>query len=130
MALEQYHAIGRRKTASARVFLRPGTGNITVNGMPADDYFHRDVLMMILRSPLVLTEATTTYDILCNVAGGGKSGQAEAITLGIARALILHNPELRGLLKENGFLTRDARVKERKKYGQKGARARFQFSKR
>lgn len=130
MALEQYHAIGRRKSASARVFLRPGTGNITVNGMPADDYFHRDVLMMILRSPLVLADKATNYDILCNVAGGGKSGQAEAITLGISRALILHNPELRGLLKENGFLTRDARVKERKKYGQKGARARFQFSKR
>ena len=130
MALEQYHAVGRRKAASARVFLRPGTGQITVNGQPAADYFHRDVLMMILRSPLMLTEAGTMFDIKGNVRGGGKSGQAEAIKLGISRALLKHNPELRALLKENGFLTRDARVKERKKYGQKGARARYQFSKR
>ena len=130
MAIEQYHAIGRRKAASARVFMRPGSGNITVNGEPADDYFHRDVLMMILRSPLGLTETNDSFDIKCNVSGGGKSGQAEAIKLGISRALLLINPELRSTLKENGFLTRDARVKERKKYGQKGARARFQFSKR
>lgn len=130
MALEQYHAIGRRKTASARVFLRPGSGKITVNGQPADEYFHRDVLMMIMRSPLSLTETAGSFDLKCNVSGGGKSGQAEAIKLGIARALMEYKPELRGTLKEHGFLTRDARVKERKKYGQKGARARFQFSKR
>lgn len=130
MALEQYHAIGRRKSASARVFLRPGTGAITVNGLPAEEYFHRDVLMMVLRMPLGLTEQNGKFDIKCNVSGGGKSGQAEAVKLGISRALMSYKPELRGLLKENGFLTRDARVKERKKYGQKGARARYQFSKR
>lgn len=130
MALEQYHAIGRRKSASARIFLRPGTGNVTVNGLPAEEYFHRDVLMMIVRSPLLLTEQTGKFDILCNVRGGGKSGQADAIKLGISRALTVFNGDLRASLKEHGFLTRDARVKERKKYGQKGARARFQFSKR
>lgn len=130
MALEQYHAIGRRKSASARVFLRPGTGAITVNGQPAAEYFHRDVLMMIMQMPLELTEHASKFDIKCNVTGGGKSGQADAIKLGISRALLAFNPELRGQLKENGFLRRDARVKERKKYGQKGARARFQFSKR
>ncbi len=130
MALEQYHAIGRRKSASARVFLRPGTGKITVNGQLAEDYFHRDVLMMLLRSPLALTDTVNTFDIMGNVSGGGKSGQADAIKLGISRALMLHNPELRPILKENGFVRVDARVKERKKYGQKGARARYQFSKR
>ena len=130
MALEQYHAIGRRKAASARVFLRPGTGKIIVNGQSADDYFHRDVLMMVMRSPLVLAEVGSAFDIHCNVRGGGKTGQAEAIKLGISRALTLYKPDFRGLLKEGGFLTRDARVKERKKYGQRGARARYQFSKR
>ena len=130
MALEQYHAIGRRKAASARVFLRPGTGNVTVNGIAADDYFHRETMMMILRSPLVLTETSGAFDVMANVGGGGKAGQADAIKLGISRALTHYNKELRGVLKENGFLTRDARVKERKKYGQRGARARYQFSKR
>ena len=130
MAIEQYHAVGRRKAATARVFLRPGSGQITVNNEPAENYFHRDVLMMIMRSPLVLTENGSAFDIKANVRGGGKSGQAEAVKLGISRALLLFNPELRSTLKSNGFLTRDARVKERKKYGQKGARARFQFSKR
>ena len=128
--IEQYHAIGRRKAASARVFLRPGTGKVTVNGQNADDYFHRETLMMVLRSPLLQVEAGERFDILANVTGGGKTGQAEAVKLGIARALTLVEPEWRGTLKEVGFLTRDARVKERKKYGQKGARARFQFSKR
>lgn len=130
MALEQYHAIGRRKAASARVFLRPGSGQVTVNGLAADDYFHRETMMMILRSPLVLTETASAFDIIANVNGGGKAGQADAIKLGISRALTHYNRELRGILKENGFLTRDARVKERKKYGQRGARARYQFSKR
>ncbi len=130
MALEQYNAVGRRKSSTARVILRPGSGTITVNGLPADDYFHRETLMMILRSPMVLTEQNASFDVLCNVRGGGKSGQAEAIKLGISRALTNYNAELRPTLKEGGFLTRDARVKERKKYGQKGARGRFQFSKR
>ena len=128
--VEQFHAIGRRKEASARVFLRPGNGKIVVNGEVADDYFGRDTLMMILRQPLVATETSSAYDIVATTRGGGKSGQADAIKLGIARALQLAQPELRPSLKEGGFLTRDARVKERKKYGRRGARASFQFSKR
>ncbi len=128
--IEQYHAIGRRKAARARVFLRPGSGNVTVNGLTGDDYFHRATLMMVVRSPLVLTETLEKFDVIANVDGGGKTGQADAVRLGISRALTLADPELRGELKKHGFLTRDARVKERKKYGQKGARARFQFSKR
>ncbi len=127
---EQFHAIGRRKEASARVFLRPGSGQITVNDEEADEYFGRDTLMMILRQPLVVTDTGGDYDIYCTVQGGGKSGQADAIKLGVARALELAQPELRQVLKDNGHLTRDARVKERKKYGQRGARASFQFSKR
>ena len=131
MATEQFHAIGRRKAASARVFMRPGgNGSITVNKQNADEYFGRDTLMMVLRQPLELVELTGGVDIVATVQGGGKSGQADAIKLGIARALELYNPEFRAELKSGGFLTRDARVKERKKYGQKGARARFQFSKR
>ena len=128
--VEQYHAIGRRKGARARIFVRPGSGQVIVNGQTGESYFHRDTLMMILRSPMVLTETNEKFDVICNVNGGGKSGQAEAVKLGIARALTLYSPELRGDLKSGGFLTRDARVKERKKYGQRGARARFQFSKR
>lgn len=129
--VEQFHAIGRRKSASARVFLRPGgSGNITVNKQDADEYFARDTLMMILRQPLELVDMKDKFDIYATVRGGGKSGQADAIKLGIARALELYDGDLRGPLKKGGFLTRDARVKERKKYGQKGARARFQFSKR
>jgi small subunit ribosomal protein S9 len=128
--LEQYHAIGRRKAASARVYLRPGSGKITVNGEEADAYFQRETLMMILRSPLVLTETAEKFDVLCNVAGGGKTGQAGAVKLGISRALTIYDATLRSPLKRDGFLKRDARVKERKKYGQKGARARYQFSKR
>ncbi len=127
---EQYHAVGRRKEASARVFLRPGNGTITVNGEPADEYFGRDVLMMILRQPLVLTETGGQYDVYCTTRGGGKTGQADAIKLGIARALQIAQPDLRPTLKAAGHLTRDSRMKERKKYGQRGARARFQFSKR
>jgi len=128
--IEQYHAVGRRKAATARVFMRPGTGKIVVNKENADDYFDRDVLMMVLRQPLLLTETSDKVDIICNVNGGGKTGQAGAVLLGIARALVIMDPALRPVLKAGGFLTRDARVKERKKYGQKGARARFQFSKR
>lgn len=128
--VEQFHAIGRRKSASARVFLRPGNGAITVNKQSADEYFARDTLMMILRQPLELVELGSNFDVYATVRGGGKSGQADAVKLGIARALEIFNPELRSPLKSHGFLTRDARVKERKKYGQRGARARFQFSKR
>lgn len=128
--IEQFHAIGRRKSASARVFLRPGNGAITINKQNADDYFARDTLMMILRQPLETAELLTEFDIYATVSGGGKSGQADAVKLGIARALEIYNPELRSTLKSGGFLTSDARVKERKKYGQKGARAKFQFSKR
>ena len=128
--IEQYHAIGRRKTASARVFLRPGSGQITVNKKNADEYFQRDVLMMLVRQPLVLTEMGDKFDILCNVKGGGKSGQAGAIRLGIARALCEANAEHRPILKQNGLLTRDARKVERKKYGRRKARRSFQFSKR
>ncbi len=127
---EQFHAIGRRKEASARVFLRPGSGEITVNDEAADSYFGRDTLMMILRQPLVATETGGDYNIYCTVQGGGKSGQADAIKLGVARALELAQPDLRQTLKDAGHLTRDARVKERKKYGLRGARASFQFSKR
>jgi small subunit ribosomal protein S9 len=127
---EQYHAIGRRKSASARVFLRPGTGKVTINHQDADSYFTRDTLMMLLRQPLVLTETLEKFDVFATVQGGGKSGQADAVKLGISRALLIYQGEHRAALKAGGFLTRDARIKERKKYGQKGARARFQFSKR
>lgn len=129
-AIEQFHAIGRRKAASARVFLRPGNGEFQVNHVPAEEYFARDTLMMVLEQPLHLVELYGKFDIVATCKGGGKSGQADAIKLAIARALTLADPDLRPSLKAAGFLTRDARVKERKKYGQKGARARFQFSKR
>jgi small subunit ribosomal protein S9 len=130
MAITQYQAVGRRKTATARVILRPGSGKIIVNKQDADAYFHRDTLMMLVRQPLHLTETAAAFDILCNVRGGGKSGQAGAVRLGIARALLVYKSELRPELKRRGLLTRDSRIKERKKYGQRGARARFQFSKR
>lgn len=126
----QYYGTGRRKTASARVFLRPGAGEMAVNGRDLDDYFPSEVLKMVIKQPLELTETAETFDIHCTVAGGGSSGQAGAIRHGIARALLEYNGELRDRLKSAGLLTRDPRQKERKKYGQKGARARFQFSKR
>ena len=126
----QYYGTGRRKTATARVFLRPGTGSVTVNGRDLDGYFPSDVLRMVVRQPLVLTETVEKFDIVANVDGGGYAGQAGAVRHGISRALLEYNAELRERLKSAGFLTRDPRKKERKKYGQKGARARFQFSKR
>lgn len=126
----EWRAVGRRKESSARVRLMAGSGNITVNDLPVDDYFDRATSVMILRHPLETTETTDKFDIVCIVDGGGKSGQAGAVRHGISRALIQFDPELRGTLKSAGFLTRDDRTKERKKYGQKGARARFQFSKR
>jgi len=128
--LIQYYATGRRKSSTARVFLRPGKGVIQVNKRTIDDYFPNEMLKMIVRQPLQLTETVDKFDIVATVKGGGSSGQAGAIKHGISRALVDYNQELRKRLKEGGFLTRDARVKERKKYGQKGARARFQFSKR
>ena len=126
----QYYGTGRRKTAAARVFLRPGGGEMKVNGRPLDDYFPNDVLKMVIKQPLNLTETAETFDIHVTVRGGGSTGQAGAIRHGISRALLEYNAELRDRLKSAGLLTRDPRKKERKKYGQKGARARFQFSKR
>lgn len=130
MATIQYYGTGRRKTAVARVYLRPGTGKITVNKSDFDIYFPNRVLKMIIRQPLLITENAEKFDILINVAGGGMSGQAGAIRHGLSRALLEFNPELRPKLKSAGFLTRDAREVERKKYGQPKARRRFQFSKR
>ena len=126
----QKYGTGRRKTATARVFLRSGGGDITVNGRTLDHYFPNEVLKMIVKQPLRLTETDEQFDIMVTVEGGGMSGQAGAIRHGITRALVEHNAELRPKLKAAGLLTRDPRKKERKKYGQKGARARYQFSKR
>ena len=125
-----YYATGKRKSAIARTWLMPGNGEITVNDRPMDDYFTVEVVKAIVKQPLVLTNTLESFDVKARVAGGGFSGQAGAIRHGITKALILANPELRKALKKAGFVRRDARVKERKKYGQKGARARFQFSKR
>ena len=130
MALVEYYGTGRRKTSTARVHLRQGTGQITVNNRPIDEYFGNDVLKMIIKQPLSLTETVDKFDIVVTVDGGGPTGQAGAIRHGISRALQVYNLELRKRLKKAGLLTRDPRMKERKKYGQKGARARFQFSKR
>ena len=130
MAEIQYYGTGRRKTSVARVYLRPGSGKIVVNKRDFDDYFPNRVLKMVIRQPLLLTETDDTFDILVNVEGGGPSGQAGAIRHGISRALLEYNAELRPRLKSVGFLTRDAREVERKKYGQPKARKRFQFSKR
>jgi small subunit ribosomal protein S9 len=126
----QYYGTGRRKSATARVYLRPGTGNFNVNRISIDNYFKNEALRMIIRQPLHLTDTLAKFDVLVNVAGGGNAGQAGAVRHGIARALLEFNGELRKKLKKAGLLTRDPRAKERKKYGQKGARKRFQFSKR
>jgi small subunit ribosomal protein S9 len=126
----QYYGTGRRKTSVARVYLRPGSGKIEINHRDFDDYFPNRVLKMVIRQPLLLTETADKFDILINVEGGGPAGQAGAIRHGISRALLEFNGELRPRLKTVGFLTRDARKVERKKYGQPKARKRFQFSKR
>lgn len=126
----QYYGTGRRKTSTARVFLRPGVGSTQVNGRTLDEYFPNEVLKMIIKQPLLLTETAEKFDLTVTVEGGGSAGQAGAIRHGISRALLEFNGELRERLKAAGCLTRDPRKKERKKYGQKGARARFQFSKR
>jgi small subunit ribosomal protein S9 len=128
--LIQYYGTGRRKTAAARVYLRPGTGNVQVNRKSFDQYFPNEALKMIIRQPLVITETADKFDIYVRVRGGGSAGQAGALRHGIARALVVYNPELRLKLKEAGFLRRDSREVERKKYGRPGARKRFQFSKR
>ena len=130
MAGIEYYGTGRRKTSSARVFLRPGSGAITVNHREFDRFFTTDALRMQVRRPLQLTETGEKFDILATVTGGGVNGQAGAVRLGISRALVEFNAELRKQLKKDGLLTSDSRIKERKKYGLAGARKRFQFSKR
>jgi small subunit ribosomal protein S9 len=130
VAAVQYYGTGRRKTSTARVFLRPGTGAVTINQRAFDAFFPTEALRMQIKTPLVITETADKFDILATVAGGGVSGQAGAVRLGIARALVEYNGDLRKALKGEGLLTRDARAKERKKYGMAGARKRFQFSKR
>jgi small subunit ribosomal protein S9 len=124
------YATGKRKNAIARVWIKPGKGQATVNGKALDVYFARPVLRMILNQPLVVSQRTTQYDVIVTVAGGGLSGQAGAVRHGIAKALTYYEPDLRPALKKEGFLTRDSRVVERKKYGHKKARRSFQFSKR
>jgi small subunit ribosomal protein S9 len=130
MADIQYYGTGRRKTSTARVYLRPGSGDIKVNNREFNTYFPNEALQMIIRQPLNLTETTGKFDIFVNVDGGGSAGQAGAVRHGITRALLEYNADLRSTLKKAGLITRDPRKKERKKYGQKGARKRFQFSKR
>jgi small subunit ribosomal protein S9 len=130
LAATQFYATGRRKEATARVFLRPGSGTVTINRRAFDNYFPTEMLRVQVQVPLVLTESAGQFDVLATVSGGGVAGQAGALRLGIARALCAFNAELRPRLKKDGLLTRDARAKERKKYGMAGARKRFQFSKR
>ena len=128
--LVQYYGTGRRKSAIVRVFLRPGTGEWKVNGKNFDEYFVTEQQRVAAKRTLVVADMAANFDVLVNCKGGGVASQADAVKMGIARALIEFNPELRKTLKAEGLLTRDARIKERKKYGQKGARKRFQFSKR
>ena len=128
--LVQYYGTGRRKTAIARVFLRPGSGDFKVNGRAFEEYFVTPAQRTSAKMPLVSTDSSATFNVIANVSGGGVNGQADAVKLGIARALMLFNAELRKKLKAEGLVSRDSRSKERKKYGQKGARKRFQFSKR
>ena len=130
MAEERYYATGKRKTAIARVWMKLGEGKIVINKKPIDEYLTTDIAKMIVAQPLELTNTTGRYDIMVNVKGGGYSGQVGAIKHGISRALLKISPEFRGPLKKEGFLTRDSRIKERKKYGLRSARARFQYSKR
>jgi small subunit ribosomal protein S9 len=125
-----FYATGKRKDSIAKVWLTPGNGKIIVNNKELNEYFELNVARDLLSSPLVLTENSENFDVKVTVMGGGKSGQAGAIRLGVSKALVVQDPDLRAILKSAGFLTRDSRKKERKKYGQKGARASFQFSKR
>ena len=130
MPVTEFYGTGRRKTSNARVFLRPGNGTITVNHREFDKFFPTEALRTQIKQPLLLTETAERFDVVATVAGGGVAGQAGAVRLGIARALVEYDAELRKRLKKGGLLTRDARAKERKKYGMAGARKRFQFSKR
>jgi small subunit ribosomal protein S9 len=130
LALTQYYGTGRRKTSTARVFLRPGSGTITVNQQPVDVSFPTETQRLAIRQPLLVTETAERFDVLATTSGGGVMGQAGALRLGIARALVEYDEELRTSLRKAGLLTRDPRAKERKKYGLAGARKRFQFSKR
>ena len=130
MPEQRFYATGKRKTSIARVWLQPGTGQVVINRKPADEYLDRETSKMVIAQPLVLTGTLGKFDVSVNVLGGGISGQAGAIRHGISKALLEINPEYREVLKRAGFLTRDSRVKERKKYGRKSARARFQYSKR
>jgi small subunit ribosomal protein S9 len=125
-----FYGTGRRKEAMARVFLRPGSGKFSVNRRPIEDYFRNPAWRIIASEPLRFTEVEGQMDVLCTVKGGGVAGQADSVRMGLSRALAVFNPEFRPRLRKSGFLTRDSRMKERKKYGQKGARKRFQFSKR
>ena len=127
---QKLYATGKRKEAIAKVWIQPGEGNVIINKKKADEYFGRDSLEMNVKQPLILTDTATSYDVAATVTGGGLSGQSGALRLGISRALIVSNPNLRPTLKSAGFLTRDSRIVERKKYGRPGARKRFQFSKR
>lgn len=126
----KYSATGRRKESKARVFLLPGSGQITINKRLVDNYFPRETLRMVLREPLEITQTANKFDVVANVEGGGVSGQAGAVRLGIARALLKADSNFRSVLRNSGLLTRDPRMRERKKYGQKGARKRFQWTKR
>jgi small subunit ribosomal protein S9 len=130
MADQRFYATGRRKSSVARVWIKPGSGEFVVNKRTLDEYFGRETSKMIVRQPFELTDNAGKFDVFVNVCGGGASGQAGAIKHGITRALLIANADLRGVLKKAGFITRDSRVVERKKYGRKGARASFQFSKR
>jgi small subunit ribosomal protein S9 len=130
MAAVSYYGTGKRKSSIARVWLKPGDGKFTVNHKTLEQYFGRETSKMVVRQPFELVEKVGIFDVYVTVSGGGDTGQAGAIKHGITKALLLHDPELRGVLKKAGFITRDSRVKERKKYGKKAARARFQFSKR
>ena len=130
MAEIQYYGTGRRKTSTARVYLRPGTGQVRINRKTFEEYFPNQTLRMVINQPFQLTGTVEKFDLIVNVAGGGPAGQAGAVRHGITRALMEFNADLRPTLKQAGLVTRDPRIKERKKYGQKGARKRFQFSKR
>lgn len=130
MATDRFYGTGKRKSSTARVYLVPGTGIVTVNKREFSNYFHNETQRTLIRYPLTITDCVSKFDVRVTVSGGGPTGQAGAIRLGIAKALLEFNGELRPRLKKAGLLTRDSRIKERKKYGQKGARKRFQFSKR